>query len=197
VLATDSPLRAASIAGTSILFMVIIASKARLAAASSGLVVALLAAVEVRRRLERGADLAGGKDGGVELRPLAGFAMVEPSARDQRAVGHFVLSSGLDRRCDDRPAPVHASSGPGARALRRKVQSPLTDSNRRPPPYHAVFAAIGRNPRQRFSHVRAVFALPAFATGCHRLRPLCSNSAPRSRVRSGRHIASRAVDGGG
>jgi hypothetical protein len=31
------------------------------------------------------------------------------------------------------------------------LQSPLTDSNRRPPPYHGTLAATGRNPRQRFS----------------------------------------------
>jgi hypothetical protein len=29
--------------------------------------------------------------------------------------------------------------------------SPLTDSNRRPPPYHGTTQATGRNPRQRFS----------------------------------------------
>jgi hypothetical protein len=33
------------------------------------------------------------------------------------------------------------------------LQSPLTDSNRRPPPYHGLDAASGRNPRQRFSPI--------------------------------------------
>jgi hypothetical protein len=32
-------------------------------------------------------------------------------------------------------------------------QSPLTDSNRRPPPYHGTTQATGRNRRQRFSLV--------------------------------------------
>jgi magnesium transporter len=33
------------------------------------------------------------------------------------------------------------------------LQSPLTDSNRRPPPYHALLPATGCNPRQRFPRV--------------------------------------------
>jgi integrase len=48
-------------------------------------------------------------------------------------------------------------------------------SNRRPPPYHGASAATGRNPRQRFSLVGAVFGGVPFATGCRRLRPLGSN----------------------
>src|SRR5918992_5778122 len=36
------------------------------------------------------------------------------------------------------------------------LQSPLTDSNRRPPPYHGAPKATGRNPRQRLSLVWAV-----------------------------------------
>jgi hypothetical protein len=46
-----------------------------------------------------------------------------------------------------------------------------TESNRRPPPYHALLAATGRNRRQRFSLDFAVFAPERFATGCHRLQP--------------------------
>jgi hypothetical protein len=58
------------------------------------------------------------------------------------------------------------------------VSSPLTDSNRRPPPYHALRLATGRNPRQRFSLVSAVFGLFGFATGCQRLPPRGSIRAP-------------------
>jgi hypothetical protein len=57
-------------------------------------------------------------------------------------------------------------------------RSPLTDSNRRPPPYHAVPAATGRNPRQRFWRSFAVSGGVPFAAVCHRLRPLCSINAP-------------------
>src|SRR5918994_2300680 len=51
------------------------------------------------------------------------------------------------------------------------LQSSLTDSNRRPPPYHGTPSATGRNPRQPFSPAFAVSALPRFATDCHWLQP--------------------------
>ena len=62
------------------------------------------------------------------------------------------------------------------------LQSPLTDSNRRPPPYHALRSATGRNPRQRFWLVSAVCRTFSVATGCHRLRPLGSINAPSRRL---------------
>jgi hypothetical protein len=58
------------------------------------------------------------------------------------------------------------------------AESPLSDSNRRPPPYHFGVTATGRNPRQRFRPIRVVFAAGPFAAGCQRLRPLCSINAP-------------------
>jgi len=58
------------------------------------------------------------------------------------------------------------------------LQSPLTDSNRRPPPYHAVRIATGCNPRQRFGLVLAVSRLSRFAVDCHRLQPRGSIKAP-------------------
>lgn len=45
---------------------------------------------------------------------------------------------------------------------------------------HALRSATGRNPRQRFPPVRAVFGAVSFATGCHGLRPLGSINAPIS-----------------
>ena len=50
--------------------------------------------------------------------------------------------------------------------------------------YHALRTATGRNPRQRFWLVSALFRLGAFATGCHWLRPLGSIIAPSSSRRS-------------
>jgi len=41
----------------------------------------------------------------------------------------------------------------GKRLFPGLLQSHSTDSNRRPPPYHALRSATGRNPRQRFSSV--------------------------------------------
>src|SRR5947207_13962766 len=58
------------------------------------------------------------------------------------------------------------------------LQSPLTDSNRRPPPYHGTSQATGRNARQSFPLVSAGFAAVGFATGCHRLQPRGSTRAP-------------------
>jgi hypothetical protein len=67
------------------------------------------------------------------------------------------------------------------------LQSPLADSNRRPPPYHVICAASGGNPRQRFLPISAV--VRAF---CHRLRPLGSIKAPSLRelaVTAARRVA--------
>ena len=64
-------------------------------------------------------------------------------------------------------------------------RSPLTDSNRRPPPYHALLSATGRNLRQPFSLGLAVSAPAAFATACYRLQPRGSIKAPHFVVSSG------------
>src|SRR5205823_459243 len=47
----------------------------------------------------------------------------------------------------------------GKRRRAGRLESPLTDSNRRPPPYHALLSATGRNPRQRFWLVSGAPAL--------------------------------------
>ena len=56
--------------------------------------------------------------------------------------------------------------------------SPLTDSNRRPPPYHVLPDATGGRRWQRNSLVFAVPRASRFAAGCHRLRPRGSITAP-------------------
>ena len=71
------------------------------------------------------------------------------------------------------------------------LQSSLTDSNRRPPPYHGTPSATGRNPRQPFSPAFAVSALPRFATDCHWLQPRGSIKAPSFVVCSGDASARR------
>jgi hypothetical protein len=53
-----------------------------------------------------------------------------------------------------------------------------TDSKRRPPPYHALQPATGRNLRQRFSLDLAVLGPGRFARGCDRLQPRGSIKAP-------------------
>src|SRR5439155_26415896 len=62
------------------------------------------------------------------------------------------------------------------------LRSPLTDSNRRPPPYHGIQTATGRNRRQRFWLVLAASAPVRFATDCDRLQPRGSIKAPSSVV---------------
>jgi hypothetical protein len=65
-------------------------------------------------------------------------------------------------------------------ALAGLLQSPLPDSNRRPPPYHGTSQATGRNPRQRFWLVLAASAPIRFAADCRRLQPRGSIKAPSS-----------------
>src|SRR5262249_15227340 len=57
------------------------------------------------------------------------------------------------RTCDPaRPlSPTRATDATKNQRFAEASLSPLTDSNRRPPPYHQSSAATGRNPRQRFS----------------------------------------------
>jgi hypothetical protein len=80
---------------------------------------------------------------------------------------------------------VEGRSSDGCTPLRQQkrpfcwpFKSPLTDSNRRPPPYHVLPSATGRNPRQRFWLVLAASAPIRFATDCHRLQPRGSIKAP-------------------
>lgn len=60
--------------------------------------------------------------------------------------------------------------------LREFCESPLTDSNCRPPPYHRL--SNGSQPRATvFLAVCALSAAVPFATDCHRLQPLGSINA--------------------
>src|SRR5919201_1454017 len=60
------------------------------------------------------------------------------------------------------------SKAPGMRGF---CESPLTDSNRQPPPYHGGSFANGYNQYQTIASSCAVCGAGAFANGCHRLRP--------------------------
>src|SRR5215211_2190026 len=74
-----------------------------------------------------------------------------------------------------RATPAETTEPP---AEQEKTSSPLTDSNRRPPPYHFGVVATGGNPRQRISLAFAVFADSPFAADCHWLQPRGSIKAP-------------------
>src|SRR6266550_7334869 len=57
-------------------------------------------------------------------------------------------------------------------------QSPLTDSNRRPPPYHPGPPASGCNYRRLVARNRGAFEAAVFAVICGGLRPLYYTNAP-------------------
>jgi hypothetical protein len=65
------------------------------------------------------------------------------------------------------------------------LQSPLPDSNRRPPPYHGTSQATGGSRWQRIWLVLAASAPIRVATDCYGLRPRGSIKAPWSVVRVG------------
>jgi hypothetical protein len=81
----------------------------------------------------------------------------------------------------------HPAATPERKELnsREKKGSPLSDSNRRPPPYHAVVAVTGGNSPQRFALVLALSGRERFAAVCHRLQPRGSIKAPSLVVRVG------------
>ncbi len=60
-----------------------------------------------------------------------------------------------------------------------RIKSPLTDSNRRPPPYHRSSRVTERSRAQRFPPRFRGFGGERVAVGCAGLRPLCSTTAPR------------------
>jgi hypothetical protein len=77
----------------------------------------------------------------------------------------------------------HTSRTPSAPTTETAVEqgrnrSPLTDSNRRPPPYHAIQAAAGGSRRQRFPVSSSHFGASGGPNLCHPLRPLCSITVP-------------------
>ena len=72
------------------------------------------------------------------------------------------------------------------------IGSPLTDSNRRPPPYHGTSQATGRNPRQQFS---LVFAASGAGRICHWLPPVATAGLHKGSIfcwLSWRHPTSRS-----
>jgi hypothetical protein len=62
--------------------------------------------------------------------------------------------------------------------LQALYRSPLTDSNRRPPPYHAIPTATAGSRWQRFGASSSDFSACCEVNLCHRLRPLCSIPVP-------------------
>jgi hypothetical protein len=87
------------------------------------------------------------------------------------------LSAGGGRSVDTE-ATTSRDAGRRKGLISRNFASPLTDSNRRPPPYHGTPQATDGSRWQRIWLVSAVFRGLRFASDCHGLRPLGSISAP-------------------
>src|SRR5436189_5915421 len=112
-----------------------------------------------------------------------------PVGRSLTTQGFRVLVTGANRNLDPagpvdpvldeyRPPPC-GGAGPQFPSRQQKEQpfaasswfqvSPLTDSNRRPPPYHGTSHATGGSRWQRIWPVSAASATCRFADDCHRL----------------------------
>jgi hypothetical protein len=74
-------------------------------------------------------------------------------------------------------------------------RSPLPDSNRRPPPYHAIQTATGGSQWQRFGARSSHFRPFGEPNVCQRLRPLCSITVP-SQSAQNRPFERRLAEGG-
>src|SRR5687768_5068342 len=111
-------------------------------------------------QIRRGAQL---------LVPMLDDAVLQPGLSRRQAEEDIVVDPELGAD----PAAAGLGRDPVAPALWHQLrhswtlQSPLTDSNRRPPPYHALRSATDRNPWQRFWLAPAVFGGVRI---CHRLR---------------------------
>src|SRR5512132_2441459 len=110
--------------------------------------------------------------------------MREAVLRQRNPASQAAVKSGCSRKCSIPPQAEWAANEIEPRSCRvaAVLQSPLPDSNRRPPPYHVPHDATGGSWWQRIWLRKAVLRRRAFATGCCWLRPLGSISAPANRL---------------
>jgi GNAT superfamily N-acetyltransferase len=90
------------------------------------------------------------------------------------------LALGVTTLVTDIAAAPGEAPGPSHRNIVRAATSgsPLTDSNRQPPPYHPGLPATGRNYRRLVVKEPRVFRSDGVAVIAGVLRPLCSTNAP-------------------
>src|SRR6266508_5892935 len=74
------------------------------------------------------------------------------------------------------------------------LESPLTDSNRRPPPYHAIQTATGGSRWQGFVASSSRFRTSGHPNLCHPLRPLCSITVPSQSAQNGQFEAGAVTE---
>jgi hypothetical protein len=150
---------------------------------------------------------------GRERRRVGGCAV--RSLKEERAC-HPVSFRGAGRHVDDiarrsaaiTTAKLHSphsnvflTTRPGASPPRNEKTprfrgvrpSPLPDSNRRPPPYHAIQTAAGGSLRQRFPVSSSHFGSSGGPNLCHPLRPLCSITVPSQSAQNAQFEAPRAT----
>jgi hypothetical protein len=77
------------------------------------------------------------------------------------------------------------------------LQSPLPDSNRRPPPYHAIQTAAAGSPGQQFGASSSHFLAFGEPNVCHRLRPPLFHNCSIPIGPKTRALARATIGGGG
>src|SRR5205823_8077331 len=114
------------------------------------------------------------------LRRVRSCGSTREANRANRRAYATTRKTRCSRKCStsDHVEALAIQVGAGIRIFPALLQSPLTDSNRRPPPYHGTSQATGRSRSQRFSPISAVSGPCCFAGDCHLLQPRGSIKAP-------------------
>ena len=99
-------------------------------------------------------------------------------ARTCQKVPQAVAMRHANHRCVRFVSACSTSRQQESADLQALRASPLPDSNRRPPPYHAIQTATGGSRWQRFRPRSSRFSAAREPNVCHPLRPLCSITVP-------------------
>jgi hypothetical protein len=113
--------------------------------------------------------------------PYAGFSRVSSGAVVTRCVRRRRKASGRAASTSDVPVTYPRVAPPGDRNayLQAFRRSPLTDSNRRPPPYHLALRSVHGNSASNGAFP-AIFASSSARSVCHQ-RALSRPRRPRAR----------------
>jgi hypothetical protein len=139
---------------------------------------------------KRGQDLA---SPGNWTRLLAGSFRFDPPVLSCRAVSAGAARRRAYQKCVRNVSACFTLRQLQSADLQALCASPLTDSNRRPPPYHAIQTAAGGSRRQRFPVSSSHFRASGGPNLCHPLRPLCSITVPSQSAQNAQFEARRAT----
>src|SRR5438093_9843067 len=109
-----------------------------------------------------------------EVLDAVGWLCSSQNLRGSRDVGDRSWGQ-VEGRSSNGRTPLRQQKRPSAGLFK----SPLTDSNRRPPPYHRFSEVVRRSQWQRFTAWLGNSSRRISAVGFAGLRPLCSTTAPR------------------